>query len=94
MPTAVICANDMIALGVINEALLLHISIPGTLSVCGFDHILDDYLFMPLTTVEQDIPQLALKLFQSILNPPARPAHTIVDCKFIQGKTCARASRK
>lgn len=90
MPTAIVCANDMIALGVINEALLMNISIPDMLSVCGFDHVLDDFLYMPLTTVEQNIPQLALELFESVLHPEDQPTHTIIDCSFIQGQTCAQ----
>lgn len=93
MPTAIVCANDMIALGVINQALLIHISIPGMLSVCGFDHVLDDYLYMPLTTVEQNIPKLAWEVFHAVAHPREQPAHKIIDCKFIQGKTCALARR-
>lgn len=91
MPTAVVCANDMIALGVINEALLMNISIPNMLSVCGFDHVVDEFLYMPLTTVEQNIPQLALELFQSVVHPEDQPTPSIVNCTFIQGQTCAQA---
>lgn len=37
-PTAIYCANDMVALGVINEARRLGIQVPKELSVCGFDY--------------------------------------------------------
>lgn len=91
MPTAILCANDMIALGVINEATIMNISIPESLSVCGFDHVLDDYLFTPLTTIEQNIPQLALELFRIVTNPSKEQVQKVIESKFIPGQTCAKA---
>ncbi|MGF6297384.1 hypothetical protein OKW43_008541 [Paraburkholderia sp. WC7.3g] len=38
-PTAIICGNDHIALGVLREAEELGIAIPGQLSVTGFDDL-------------------------------------------------------
>ena len=94
MPTALLCANDMVALGVINEARSMNIDIPDSLSVCGFDHVLDEFLPVPLTTVEQNIPKIAEELFYSLTEQPDTPAEKIVDSIFIPGKTCARVSGK
>ena len=91
MPTALICANDLIALGVINEAKLLNIDVPEALSVCGYDHVLDNLLHIPLTTVEQNIPEIASELFSALIDPPERPTQKIIDSTFIPGQTCARA---
>lgn len=91
-PTAVICANDMIALGVINQAAQMNIEIPHDLSVCGFDHVLDDFLPIPLTTVEQNIPQLAQELFNFLINPDEQAQTKIVDTVFIPGYTCGKAA--
>lgn len=92
MPTAIVCSNDMVALGVINEATLMNISVPETLSVCGFDHVLDEFLHIPLTTVEQNIPQLASELFYQLTNPPENPTNKVIDSFFIPGQTCATVS--
>lgn len=94
MPTAILCANDMIALGVINEALLLNISIPDDLSVCGFDHVIDDFLFMPLTTVEQNIGMLALALFEAVTDPSYDKQQATLESVFLPGKTCTRAPKE
>ena len=46
----------------------MEIPVPEKLSVCGFDHVLGDIFYMDLTTVEQDIPGIAMALFQAIIN--------------------------
>lgn len=92
MPTAIVCSNDMVALGVINEATLMSIPVPEALSVCGFDHVLDEFLHIPLTTVEQNIPQLASELFYQLTNPPKKPMNKVIDSFFIPGQTCATLS--
>ncbi|MEZ3435488.1 MAG: LacI family transcriptional regulator [Lachnospiraceae bacterium] len=91
MPTALLCANDMVALGVINEARSMNINIPGTLSVCGFDHVLEEFLPVPLTTVKQNIPKIAEELFNSLTKQTNIPGEKIVESTFIPGQTCARA---
>lgn len=91
MPTAIVCANDMIAMGLINEARVMNISIPDTLSVCGFDHVLNDLFHPPLTTVKQDIPKIAEKLFSALTNATTEPTQEIVESTFIPGRTCAKA---
>jgi DNA-binding LacI/PurR family transcriptional regulator len=51
-PTAVVCANDLSAIGLIAQAQHLGVDVPGTLSVAGFDDIrLGTYVRPPLTTV-------------------------------------------
>lgn len=41
MPTALVCANDTIALGVLNALKELGVSVPNDCSVSGFDDIID-----------------------------------------------------
>ncbi|WP_374009100.1 LacI family DNA-binding transcriptional regulator [Leifsonia sp. LS-T14] len=51
-PTAVICANDLSAIGLIAQAQHLGVDVPGQLSVAGFDDIrLGTYVRPSLTTV-------------------------------------------
>lgn len=91
MPTAVICVNDMIALGLINEARAMNISIPDALSVCGFDHVLNDLFYPSLTTVAQDIPKIADRLFAALTDTSGKPIQEIIPSTFIPGQTCAKA---
>ncbi len=52
-PTAVVCANDLTAIGFISRATALGFSVPADVSVTGFDGIqLSGYTAPPLTTVQ------------------------------------------
>src|ERR1700716_1473434 len=52
-PTAVMCSNDMTAIGVMRQSYDEKISIPRDLSVVGFDDIrLAQFVLPPLTTVQ------------------------------------------
>lgn len=53
-PTAVLCANDLMAIGFIRRCQELNIAVPGDISVTGFDDIPEARLLTPeLTTVRQ-----------------------------------------
>jgi LacI family transcriptional regulator len=68
-PTAVLCSNDMTAIGVMREAYEQNISIPDDLSVVGFDDIrLAEFTIPPLTTVQMSQGQLAKIAFQALLH--------------------------
>lgn len=52
LPTALLCANDKIAIGAIYALQALGVAVPGEVSVTGFDNIEDSYRLKPaLTTV-------------------------------------------
>jgi len=68
-PTAVLCSNDMTAIGVMREAYEQNIRIPDDLSVVGFDDIhLAEFTIPPLTTVQMSQHELAKIAFQALLN--------------------------
>ena len=68
-PTAVLCSNDMTAIGVMREAYDNNIKIPDDLSVVGFDDIrLAAFTIPPLTTVQMSQHELAKIGFQALLN--------------------------
>jgi LacI family transcriptional regulator len=68
-PTAVLCSNDMTAIGVMREAYEQNIKIPDDLSVVGFDDIrLAEFTTPPLTTVQMSQHELAKIAFQALLN--------------------------
>jgi LacI family transcriptional regulator len=67
-PTAVLCSNDMTAIGVMRESHDAGLSIPGDLSVVGFDDIrLAQFVLPPLTTVQMSQSELARLAFNALL---------------------------
>ncbi len=67
-PTAVLCSNDMTAIGVMREAYDQDVKIPNDLSVVGFDDIrLAEFMIPPLTTVQMSQMELAKVAFEALL---------------------------
>jgi DNA-binding LacI/PurR family transcriptional regulator len=53
-PTALICYNDMLAVGVLKRLRQAGLIVPNDISVTGFDNIMvSDYTYPPLTTIDQ-----------------------------------------
>jgi LacI family transcriptional regulator len=72
-PTAVLCSNDMTAIGVMRKAYEEKIAVPGDLSVIGFDNIrLAQYILPPLTTIEMSQAELGRMAFQALLHDVQR----------------------
>jgi LacI family transcriptional regulator len=72
-PTAVLCSNDMTAIGVMREAYDLGIVVPRDLSVVGFDNIrLSEFMIPPLTTVEMSQSELARIAFRALMDDVAQ----------------------
>jgi LacI family transcriptional regulator len=68
-PTAILCSNDMTAIGVMREAYDLGIPVPQDLSVVGFDDIrLSEFMIPPLTTVQMSQTELARTAFKALMN--------------------------
>jgi LacI family transcriptional regulator, repressor for deo operon, udp, cdd, tsx, nupC, and nupG len=67
--TAVVCASDILALGVIRQARRVGLGVPGDVSVVGFD---DSALMMatdpPLTTVRQPIEAMGQAAVSQLLS--------------------------
>jgi len=69
VPTAVLCSNDMTAIGVMREAYQQGVAIPRELSLIGFDDIrLAQFVTPPLTTVRMSQQELARIAFQALVN--------------------------
>jgi LacI family transcriptional regulator len=67
--TAVLCSNDMTAIGLMREAYERNVKIPDDLSVIGFDDIrLAEFTTPPLTTVQMSQGELARIAFQALLS--------------------------
>jgi LacI family transcriptional regulator len=72
-PTALLCSNDMTAIGVMRQAFELGIAVPQELSVVGFDDTrLADFMIPPLTTVQMSQTELATLAFNALLKEVKR----------------------
>src|ERR1700677_537534 len=74
-PTAVFCANDMLALGVLRRLSVAGIAVPADLAVVGYDDI--DFAAdaaVPLTSVRQPKYQLGRAAAELLLDEADRPA--------------------
>ncbi len=72
-PTAVLCSNDMTAIGLMREAYDQGLNVPRDLSVVGFDDIrLAQFMIPPLTTVQMSQTELAQIAFNALMNDVER----------------------
>jgi DNA-binding LacI/PurR family transcriptional regulator len=67
MPTAVLCSNDMTAIGVLHGLYATTARVPRDISVVGFDDIhLAQFMLPPLTTVQMSCKDLAAAAVQAL----------------------------
>lgn len=77
-PTAVLCSNDMTAIGVMRQAYEEGIRVPDDLSVIGFDDIrLAQFIIPPLTTVKMSQTEIARLAFHALLSEVQRKLPSI-----------------
>ncbi|MFE3936020.1 substrate-binding domain-containing protein, partial [Streptomyces goshikiensis] len=74
-PTAIFCATDDQAIGVLRAARELRIDVPGELAVAGFDDVKEAALTdPPLTTIASDRPAMARAAVDLVLDDGLRVA--------------------
>jgi LacI family transcriptional regulator len=67
-PTAIMCSNDMTAIGVQHALFEASLNVPQDFSLIGFDDIhLAEYTIPPLTTVRMSCKDIAFKAVTSLL---------------------------
>jgi DNA-binding LacI/PurR family transcriptional regulator len=68
-PTAIMCSNDMTAIGVQHALFEANLKVPDDFSLVGFDDIhLAEYTIPPLTTVRMSCKDIALKAVHALLS--------------------------
>lgn len=92
-PTAVLAANDEMAIGAMDAARQKGLRVPGDLAVIGFDDIqMSALTHPPLTTVRQPMQLLgeeAVKLLFDRLNTSnGLPHHEVLDTKLVVRQSC------
>jgi LacI family transcriptional regulator len=96
-PDAIFCYNDPVAVGAMKAILEAGLRIPEDIALVGCGNIhLDDYLRVPLTSVDQQstaIGQKAGRLALGLLddNPPLRPKTILLEPKLVIRQSSARA---
>ncbi len=98
LPTAIMCSNDLTAIGVIREAYEFGIPVPQELSVVGFDDVrLAQFITPPLTTIRMSQSELAKLAFKALLTEVERETPTehgteyVLDTDLVLRKSTARA---
>jgi DNA-binding LacI/PurR family transcriptional regulator len=92
-PTAVLAANDEMAIGALDAALQKGLRVPEDLAIIGFDDIQMAALTRPsLTTIRQPMQLLgeaAVRLlFERLQNPDAPFRHEVLDTKLVVRQSC------
>jgi len=75
-PTAAFCANDLVALGLLQACASLNIAVPGDLAIVGYDDI--DFAaaaMVPLTSVRQPRHRLGRTAAELLLQETSDPNH-------------------
>jgi LacI family transcriptional regulator len=100
LPTAVLCSNDMTAIGALHALYRTTHKVPGDISVVGFDDIhLAQFVLPPLTTVQMSCKELAVAAVESLRagiepnHPKARQTEWQIGTRLIvrQSTTFPRA---
>lgn len=95
-PDAIICSNDTMAIGVIDEARENHgIHIPNDISVVGFDGITSSaWQSYQITTIKQPVEQLVKAavgmLLERIENPELPPEARVLTGVLVKGNSVKR----
>lgn len=81
-PTAIFCANDVVAIGAIDAARALGVGVPDPLSIVGYDDIpMAGWQAIDLTTIRQPRQQMVRAavelLFTRIEDPAVSPTHRV-----------------
>jgi DNA-binding LacI/PurR family transcriptional regulator len=88
-PTAIIGGSDLVAIGAMQGALQLSISVPNEISLIGFDNIsICDLLRVPLTTIDvgiRETGQEAVKMLRERISAeaPVKPQRLHVQPKLV-----------
>jgi len=93
LPTAIIGVNDLVAVGVLEQLMILGLKVPDDVAVAGFDDIeLVGSKLLSLTSVRQDIEQMgieAVKMLVRLLHSESRVAGVR---KIIRAQVIVRGS--
>lgn len=83
-PTAILCSNDITAIGVLRAAYLRGLRVPLDLSVVGLDDIdFAEFTLPPLSTIRLSRRELARAAFEALRQQAEEPASSRVQREFL-----------
>ncbi len=83
-PTAILCSNDMTAIGVLRAAYLKGLRVPHDLSVVGLDDIdFAEFTLPPLTTIRLSRGDLARAAFEALRQQAEESSPSNIDREFL-----------
>lgn len=83
-PTAILCSNDMTAIGVLRAAYLQNLRVPQDLSVVGLDDIdFAEFTLPPLTTIRLSRADLARAAFEALRQQAEAPKNAKIQREFL-----------
>lgn len=93
-PTAIFAANDLSAIETVRVAGSVGLTVPGDLSVIGFDNIPESALHSPpLTTIDQSIQRMGFEaarlLLGLIAGTATEPRHITLPTELVVRQSCA-----
>ncbi|KKB11679.1 hypothetical protein VE25_10880 [Devosia geojensis] len=97
-PTAVLACSDYLAIGALKAVREAGLTVPGDISLVGFDDMpFAELVDPPLTTVRQpiaDMGRIAFERLMAVLNKTPAPALTRLPVELVVRKSVAPAKRK
>jgi LacI family transcriptional regulator len=94
-PTAAVCANDLLALGLLQQCVSLGIRVPEDLAIVGYDDIeFAAAAAVPLTSVRQPRRQLGRTAAELLLDEATNPDHRHQQVLFTPELVARASSRK
>jgi LacI family transcriptional regulator len=83
-PTAILCSNDMTAIGVLRAAYMEGLRVPQDLSVIGLDDIdFAEFTLPPLTTIRLSRTDLARAAFEALRQQAEDPGNPAMKREFL-----------
>ncbi|MBM3752781.1 MAG: LacI family transcriptional regulator [Acidobacteria bacterium] len=83
-PTAIVCVNDFLAVGVLRELREMNLRVPADVSVTGFDNIrLSEMLSPSLTTVHISSNVLCRKIFHMLTDEDEPQREFVIDPELV-----------
>lgn len=97
-PTVLFCGNDVVAYGALNAARRVGLSVPGDVSIVGFDDLPEaSWPIVDLATIGYDITGMARAaadlIVRRIENPDAERSEICFESSFVSRSTVAAPSR-
>lgn len=87
LPTAIMCSNDMLAIGVMHRLFRSGIHVPNDISVIGFDDIhMAEMMIPPLTSIQMsrvDLARAAVSALRSQIGDSSPQREFVIDTRLV-----------